>query len=487
MRHDSIAYTLAVIKKNEKIMKKTIIAFLMLVVNVTAYSQNSCDCSKTLEQLMFKVENEYPGFELKTKDTIAYKSFKNNLVELSKISNKNDCFNILKKYTDYFRDGHLVIQNNIINNKSTETKKTETVSIDINNFNKYLENSKDNIEGIWTSDGYKVGIIKKDSFYSAFIISSQNESWKQSEIKFRLKQNGNAIYYMGNHAQENVTYSVIKNSIIYFKSLEVAFIKQFPLPELIKENLTKKLNELEGFYIKPISEKTLLLRISSFDYSYTKRIEELIEINKTLLEKYDNLIIDVRGNGGGTDYGYRPILPYLYTNPVRHLSGEYLVTQTLIDGLSNWLKTADTKKYADEIVEVNKDLERMNGKIGQFIPYDAEDNYGYKEQDTVYAYPRNVVILANSRSASSTEKFILDAKQSKKVKVFGTPTYGAVDYVSVRKFKLDCERYSLYMPTIRMMRLPDYPIDNIGIQPDVYMDKYVKDWVQYAKEYMENE
>lgn len=35
------------------------------------------------------------------------------------------------------------------------------------------------------------------------------------------------------------------------------------------------------------------------------------------------------------------------------------------------------------------------------------------------------------------------------------------------------------------MRLPDYPIDNIGFQPDIYLDKYVKDWVQFVVDYLE--
>lgn len=478
---------MAVIRKNEKIMRKTIIAFLILAVNITAYSQNKCECSKTLKQLIVKVENEYPGFNLKTKDSIAYESFKNHLIELSNSTSEINCFDVLKKYTDYFKDGHLIIRKNVGNNTSSEVKTIDTINIDVENFNKYLDKSKDRIEGVWTSGSYKIGLVKQNSNYVAFVISSQNKAWKQSEIKFRLNQNDSAIYYMGNHSQENDTYSIIKSSIIYFKNTEVAFVKEFPLPQLTSDNITKELNELEGFYIKPISKKTLLFKISSFDYSYTERIEKLLESNKQLLEQFDNLIIDVRGNGGGTDYGYRPILPYLYTNPVRHLSGEYLVTQTLIDGLSDWTNKADKDKYADEIENVKSDLKRMEGKIGQFIPYSAESNFGYKEQDSVYLYPKNVVILIDGHCASSTEKFILDAKQSKKVKVLGTPTYGAVDYVSLREFNLDCNNYALYMPTVRMMRLPDYPLDNIGIQPDIYMDKYVKDWVQYAQDYMENE
>ncbi len=34
--------------------------------------------------------------------------------------------------------------------------------------------------------------------------------------------------------------------------------------------------------------------------------------------------------------------------------------------------------------------------------------------------------------------------------------------------------------------LPDYPIDNIGVQPDIYLDKSVENWIQFAVNYLEN-
>ena len=141
----------------------------------------------------------------------------------------------------------------------------------------------------------------------------------------------------------------------------------------------------------------------------------------------------------------------------------------------------------NEIERVKSDLNRMEGMIGQYIPYSAESFYGFSEQDSVYVFPKNVAILIDKRCGSSTEKFLLKAKQSKKVKVFGVPTYGAVDYVSVREFNMSCDKLTLFMPSVRMMRLPDYPLDNIGIQPDIYMDKYIEDWILFAKDYLENE
>ncbi|MBZ0200352.1 MAG: hypothetical protein K8H86_10825 [Ignavibacteriaceae bacterium] len=467
-------------------MRKLIFILLVMAVNIIAYAQNDCNCSKTLEQLIFKVENEYPGFGAYAKDSLAYTNFKNHLIELSKATTETNCFDLLKSYTSYFKHGHLSIVQKENNPGNARISATDTVDIDIDDFSNRVNHTADSIEGIWTSGGYKVGVLKRSNNYIAFIISSQNKSWKQNEIKFRINQNGKAVYFMGDHSQEADTCLIIKNSILYFPKNKVTFVKTNPQLKISSEDLTKELNKLEGFSINPISKKTILFEIASFGYEYTDMIKKLIEDNKSLLESYDNLIIDVRGNGGGADYSFRPILPYLYTNPVRHLSGEYLVTQTLINSLTNWVNTADKEKY-DDIEDVKKDIKRMVGNVGQFIPYSTGENFGFTKQDSVYPFPKNIAILMNGRSASSTENFILNAKQSKKVKTFGTPTYGSIDYLSVIEFDINCDKYILYMPTVRMLRAQDYPLDNIGIQPDIFMDKYVEDWIQYAKDYLEKE
>lgn len=470
--------------KREKMIK--LLFVFILVLHITLYAQDNCQCSEALDQLIIKVESEYPGYKDKVKDTLAYTSFKKHLVESSFNTNNDNCIKILKAYTSYFKDGHLVINKKGNDIEDPQIIARDTFETNLTDFNNYLMSSKDSLEGIWVSGGYKVGLIKDSSNYVAFVITAKNDSWKTGEIKFKLDNAGKAIYYWGDHTQTIDSYNIHKGCFIHFKKANIAFVRESPAPLLTKENIAEELNELEGFYLKAISDKTLLLRISSFEYSNTERIKNLFESNKHLLDEYENLIIDVRGNGGGTDNNYRPILPYIYTNPVRQLSGEYLVTQTLMNALLKWANSADQNKDAEEIELVRSDLKRMEGKVGEFIPYSADANYGFTKQDSVYLYPKNVAILVDGHCGSSTEKFILDAKQSKKVKILGTPTYGSVDYVLVYEFGLDCSNYALFMPTVRMMRLPEYRLDNIGIQPDIYMDKYIDDWVQYAKDYLEN-
>jgi len=99
--------------------------------------------------------------------------------------------------------------------------------------------------------------------------------------------------------------------------------------------------------------------------------------------------------------------------------------------------------------------------------------------------PGNVVILTDKMVGSSAESFVMKAKQSKKVKIAGTVTSGGLDYAAARMFDFGCPEYLLQLPTYRSLRLPDYPVDNIGMQPDIYIDRGVKDWVQLALEYLE--
>ena len=79
----------------------------------------------------------------------------------------------------------------------------------------------------------------------------------------------------------------------------------------------------------------------------------------------------------------------------------------------------------------------------------------------------------------------MKTKQSNKVKVLGKVAAGGLDYASARMFDFGCPEYKLQLPTWRSLRLPDFPVDNIGLQPDIYMDRFVEDWVEYAVEYFE--
>jgi len=116
------------------------------------------------------------------------------------------------------------------------------------------------------------------------------------------------------------------------------------------------------------------------------------------------------------------------------------------------------------------------------------------QNDTIYKYPRRVGIIINDGNASSAEQFLLEARESSKTILFGNcNTAGVLDYSNAVEENLPSGRYSLTYPMTRSRRLPDHPIDNIGIAPDVIIPypsvpqlfDRLDPWVYYVKCYLE--
>lgn len=485
---------LTYLTKNQKQfkMKKSIITLMIVAISFSSFSQSECNCEQALNQLIEKVESDYPGFKEKTTYPLIYSNFKEGLKTKSQNIEEKDCLELLRTYLGYFKDGHINLtktDEEVEEPVQTEEKESKTYSkmdINLKKFNKHISSTTDELEGVWQSGSYKVGIIKKDNDYQAFIIESANESWKANEVKFSLKTDGKANYYMGDHSLREDNYELFDGAILSFKNTKSVFLKESPKPTLTENEIQMRMNEIEGFYFKKLTDKTVLLRLSAFDYFYVERIEKLIDANINLIENCENFIIDVRDNNGGTDNAYEKLLPYICTNSIRSLGTDYLVTPTLIDGLQSWLdQTPDEEQYLKDKKMVKGWIALFKDHMGEFVDPDSTDVY-ITEVEFAKHSPEQVIILANRSTASSGEAFLFRMKQSKKVKILGTPSYGALDYASQRYFEFGCTNYQLLLPTWRASRLPDYPIDNIGVQPDIYLDESVEDWIQFALDYLEN-
>ena len=66
-------------------------------------------------------------------------------------------------------------------------------------------------------------------------------------------------------------------------------------------------------FLEEINNATLLLRIPTFNGSQKKYIDSVLVANKQKIESKENLIIDLRNNGGGSDNSFSGLVPYIYT------------------------------------------------------------------------------------------------------------------------------------------------------------------------------
>ncbi|WP_116108447.1 S41 family peptidase [Lewinella sp. IMCC34191] len=110
--------------------------------------------------------------------------------------------------------------------------------------------------------------------------------------------------------------------------------------------------------------------------------------------------------------------------------------------------------------------------------------YTMESFDTVYPYPARVAILIDGGNGSTDEQFLLAARQSQKVKLFGQSTFGVLDISNMYYIPSPCQEFELGYSLTRSFRIPHLAIDGVGIQPDYFIGDEVPqwEWVDYVRE-----
>jgi hypothetical protein len=436
-----------------------------------------CSCQSEFLFVKKYIEANYAGFKDKTKASkkFEYKRISDSLYNLTTGKYAEErCLLIISTYLSYFNDDHVLVGNNFANidmrlDSSYLTQRQRVVLADVK-LNP-LRNSS-GYEGIYFSKfdtAYKIAVLKDKTIlhdYIGVILDSKLKSWKKGMVKFESKQvKGNyykGVLYMRNHLPKIEWFYKGTNTIG---------------GDWQREGTERK---NQDFNFVPdtahsLNNKTFYIKISSFSPSNAAAIDSMLNANKSTINTTPNLIIDIRGNGGGADFVYSPLLPYLYTNPIKGIGVDVLSTN---DNITAWEKLLDE----EDMPESNKSriqtvINIMQKNPGKMV--NIADDY-VDSPFTQLPFPKKIIILIDNGCASTTEQFLLAARQSKKVILAGQNTSGTLDYSNMRAVNFSCLPYTLKYSTTRSRRLnSNNGIDGIGIKPDIYL-KEKEDWIKKA-------
>lgn len=475
---------------------KTLI-LLIIGISTFSYAQN-CNCESNFQWVKKTFEENDAGFQyvIDKKGIDAYNA--HNSTFLNKIKNvKSDveCTQTIYQWLKFFRSGHIAISRNEnqgnaqnIQQPSTPTN-WETVKIDNKKFEKYLNSKKEaDIEGIWETSPYVIGVKKFDDGYKGFIISAKGlDNWKPKDLKFKFSSDKKSgTYYLRNKNSQEI------------KKVEFLGNNYLQIGEFTLKRITPKLdsdNDVEQYFksisaqkpfLEEINNSTLLLRIPTFNGSQKKYIDSVLVANKQKMESKENLIIDLRNNGGGSDNSFSGLVPYIYTNPIRSVRTQLYSTklnnQRMLDFYENYEKYGISQEDREFF---KKSYEKLSDNLGKFVTLkenDEDDIISEHKLDNVLPFPKNIGIIINENNGSTTEQFLLTAKQSKKVKLFGTTTKGVLDISNMYFVDSPCKEFKLGYSLSKSLRIPDMAIDEKGIQPDYYIDKSIPEykWIDFV-------
>jgi hypothetical protein len=467
-------------------MKKIIFYLLLLFPFYNLQAQN-CNCGDNFSYLTNRITKNYVGYADKVTpaNSQQFKKFTDSLQQVANQATPYKCLSLCREWLSFFKDKHISFGMDFDKLNPDSVRKffamEEKTNWTENAFKSYLEQNKeilDSIEGIWSVGIYEVGIVKdkKPDQFMGFILKADSVRWMPQQIKFRLAKKDNqyqTIFFAGGDHSEQHPVLLKHGDVLSFGIFGkwVKAPKPFQAISPIREiDLSPKFRVLDN--------ETAIFEMPSFGkLDYVAPTAALIKKNENILKNTKHLIVDLRNNSGGSVLVYEKLMPYLYTNPILQEGGYVLATPDNIkDGYSK-----EYPEASDSIRNTfKKRLIKLKAHEGELYKLYPIDTIRFK---TVYKNPERVSFLVNGGTGSAAELFLLEAKQSKKVKLYGQNSAGAVDYTEFIKIEMPCKYYTLYYPACKSLRLPDYPLDNIGIKPDVEILAGTADWIDFVKKY----
>lgn len=211
-----------------------------------------------------------------------------------------------------------------------------------------------------------------------------------------------------------------------------------------------------SFFSGPIDDDCYLIRIPSMRIQEGARQFIAKAVRQYKRSGCPYLIIDLRGNGGGADGVYHPLVELAYDHPGIQKGASFRNTEKNRAFLREGMKgNRQIRKALDESVNKPDSLATLR----------EDSPVSYKK---VSPYPRRIGVIIDNQVASNAENLILALQSvSDRVVLYGRErTLGCADYVNPRPFAIPSRDMVVNIPTTRSARLPEHPIDPAGIAPE---------------------
>ncbi|MBO9676396.1 MAG: hypothetical protein J7577_23345 [Sphingobacteriaceae bacterium] len=464
--------------------------FFPLIFTFFSSKAQDCNCGDNFKFVVERIKKNYPGYSDKVNisDKSKFERFTDSLQSEANKAPKFQCLPVLRTWLSFFKDKHIGItyddssysKEQIRSYYASDEKTVWTDSL----FASYLSKNRsslDSLEGIWKDNTgvYQIGIVKENTNdFIGFIIKADGVRWMPGQVKLRIVKKDNQYflkYFRAlDHSQNQLSLNKTKDTLTLGDGVVTS--KWYKHSVAASPSNNRTLDSDSGPKFKILDDKTYVFEMPSFaSPDYVNVMDSIIKKNSGEIDKRDHLIIDLRKNYGGTVLVYDKLIPYLYTNPILTEGARVLATE---ENIRDYYSKIPSNASESRKKVLERNLSILKSHIGELYPLYPVDTVRMAE---VRSYPKFVSLIIDKNTASAAELFILKAKQSSKVKLYGTNSSGAIDYLEVVRTKLPCGFYSLGYPACKSLRLPGYPLDNVGIKPDIEIPAGISDWIEFVK------
>ena len=469
----------------------TAVALTAAAANVGAAQGTApaCSCRQDLDSLASRIEQNYIGFRFevaKSPRESAYRAFVKQLQDRAAATGETDCIFLLRELSGWFHDGHVFV----IHAPQLSAAQTDSLAAAAERRPLTEEQLRtdltaragrlDPIEGIWFTPGYRLGVVRDGGMFVAVVLHADSSRWQPGQVKatFRRLPDGGyrAVLRANDHSRRDVDFVLYRNTLL--AGGPYVWGRIFPLAPHEVGTLDSLDPEMPT--LRLLGAEAVVVSVPSHDPSYHDALQALVDRNRDAIRARPILIIDIRGDQGGGSQTTAPLVPFLVSREMRPAIGP--------QGLSMVLSSSDNIRYFKQ-GGWNPDsvAERMAAATGRVIPLIRNEPLGMPfPNDTVMPRPARVAVLMDRGDASAAEAFLLQARRSTKVTLFGQNSAGMIDYQSVTIVRLACLPSGNLLGYPVIAASPTLPKDGLnatGIPPDVTIPAGTTDAVAWVLTY----
>ncbi len=438
-------------------------------------------CRATLDSLDAKTRQNYAGFLLEVRGARA--DAYHNMVTAARADadarTLDSCLPVLRGYAGWYDDPHLFVFQSQSADTSTARRRAAELEHHpvseraVRSRVQMAGNAADPLEGIWYDGQQRIAVVpdaaRGTGHLIGVLITSDTVAWPVGAVRARFTRQSEGAYTVDmltrGFAHLTLDATLHRGDLLRFSP--GMWGRAFPGGAVRSGYLDATDVHRPTVVVRP---KSVVVSIPSHDPAHTSLLDSLVRAHAAEIESRPLLIVDVRGNEGGSSLMSRVLDPFIASREQRvtpYDSGAAVV-------MSSPAQMAYARRFAgsDTTAFVRDLLARMAASPGQLVQIEP----GPPAPPTVVparAGGWKVVVLVDHGTVSASEVLVLNALRSTRATVVGTNTAGALDYQSVNIVSLGTgdRRWALGYPTITAHAdLPRRGMRGKGIAPDVRLD-----------------
>ncbi len=455
-------------------------------------------CASVFDEVRAGIETDYVGFAVAIAPSVdgtqAYHAFAAARAAEASNAVNTDCTPILNRFISYFGDPHVFLS------EQPELSATETAvvrasaprqDVDAAVELAWARRRRDylSIAGAWAAPEFDVvvrPVAGKRGEFVAMVVETRDEAWTVGDVAARFRQSGASfeatLYRAPHHIPVRIEAVIQRNVLLHMAPLTWGRIA--PLSTRDRQAFAPRTPRAPTFAV--LSETASLLSIPSFSPEHSEELATLLTAHAGEMRARRLLVLDLRGNEGGSAGLGVMLAPYYYSANLRADTGPRPYPSALSSArmrryFGRLRDNVEPGAFRDSLDAFVPRLEAAPGQLVPFYatPEEAAAAYASGVPEVVYESPAHVAIIVDRHVVSAGEAVLLEARRSPRVTVFGKNTGGSIDYQNVAMFAIGEGQLSYYfgMPTMAASdELPAKGFNAAGVPVDVRL-RLGRDWV----------